>query len=809
VSEARGSPVLGESVEVVGAFARRSAAVLALLAVGAAPAAAQTIRDDFPLPNGLVYALTQSQGTLYVGGTFTRIGPRAAFGAALSPVSGEIVRVPKLDGPVGAAAPDGQGGWFIIGGFNEVDGVPRHGMAHVEADGTVAAWNPERGSNVYALAVGGSSVYVGGIFTSMNGVSRIKAAALDAATGQLMPWDPQIEYITSNSVNTIRVAGDRVYLGGDFRIGGLSRRYVAAVHPATGALFGWNPIVDGPVSAIAVGDSAVYLAGQFTQVDGAPRAGLAAVDIVTGRVTPWNPGANGDVLVLERSGSTLYAGGLFSTVAGASRSCVAAFDLATGALKPWNPNVTPGPVWALVPSGPTIYAGGQFSAVGGHSRDNLAAIDSASGAPTPWDPGAYSTVSTIVADGTTVFAGGSFASIAATRRRNLAAIVIATGAVADWNPGANAIVRALAMGEGPIVFAGGAFDTVGGKRRRQIAAITSGGVVTNWDPSAHGTVFSMAPSGSLLYAGGNFNAIGGQPRSRIAALDVATGLATPWNPGADSTVRAICPHGGTVFAGGSFQSIGGALRSRIAALDPITGVATSWNAPVAGINPDVYALAARGPTLYVGGDFDDIAGVPRSCHAALDTASAAVTPWTTGPSATCYALALAGLQADGAPQLVYAAGRGGMEVLDGATGAHLSWYPAGFGPAYAVVVGRPDLFGGGAFGLVAATELSTPTAVPVFGAEAAAPELTQVGPIPSRGRMGIGFTLPRRCHVRLRVFDVQGRIEAVLVDEVMGPGARQVLWSGLGRRGKSPSGSYFVRLEADGRSQVKRIVLTR
>jgi hypothetical protein len=36
-----------------------------------------------------------------------------------------------------------------------------------------------------------------------------------------------------------------------------------------------------------------------------------------------------------------------------------------------------------------------------------------------------------------------------------------------------------------------------------------------------------------------------------------------------------------------------------------------------------------------------------------------------------------------------------------------------------------------------------------------------------------------------------------------------VLWSGVGKRGKSPSGSYFVRLEADGRSQVKRIVLTR
>jgi hypothetical protein len=801
---------LGELARSVRLFARRSAAALGILLVWAAPAGSQTIREDYPLPNGLVHALAATEGTLYVGGSFTRIGPRSFFGAVLSPATGKLLHVPKLDGSVFAAAPDGRGGWFILGAFNNVDGQPRRGLAHIEPDGTVAAWNPDRGPNPLAIAVGGSSVYVGGHFTVMNGVTRIKAAALDAVTGALLPWDPHIEYVTSNNVEAITVSGGRVYLGGDFYIGGQSRRNVAAVNATTGALFPWNPIVNGPVFAIAVGDSAVYLGGRFTNVDGAPRLNLAAVDIVTGRVTPWNPGAVGDVWTLKRSGSTLYAGGAFTAVAGAPRSHLAAFDLATGSLTAWDPGVAPGLVRTLAVSGPTIYAGGQFNTVGGQSRDNIAAIDSASGAPTAWDPGAHDAVYALVAEGGTVFAGGWFAVIAGEKRHNLAAIDIATGGITDWNPGTNGIVRALVAGEGPIVYAGGAFDSVGGKRRKQIAAIVGAtGVVTNWDPSSYGSVYSLALRGSLLYAGGNFNAIGGQPRSRIAALDLATGLATPWNPGADSTVRAIVPHGGTVFAGGSFHSIGGAIRSRIAALDPVTGAATSWNAPVAGDNPDVYALAARGPTLYVGGDFTAIAGVPRVCHAALDTASAAATPWNSGPSATCYALAPAGLLADGAPEIVYAAGRGGVEVLDGVTGAHKSWYPAGFGPAYAVVVGGPDLFAGGAFGLVAATELSTPTAVPWFAADAAAPGLTQVGPVPSRGRMAIGFVLPRQCHVRLRVFDVRGRIEAVLVDAVLGPGARQVVWSGEGRRGRSPSGSYFVRLEADGRSQVKRIVLTR
>jgi hypothetical protein len=802
---------LGELAKSVRLFARPSVAVLATLLAWTAPAGAQTIREDYPLPNGLVYSLAEAGGTLYVGGSFTRIGPRAPYGVVLSPFTGEIVQLPKLDGSLGPACSDGQGGWYIMGGFQNVNGVPRNGMAHLQADGTVAAWNPQRGPNPLTIALGSSAVYIGGIFTVMNGVTRIKAAAVDPVTAALLPWDPHIDYVSSNDVETIRVAGGRVYLGGDFYIlGGSSRHEVAAVHPVTGALFPWNPIVDGPVFAIAVGDSAVYLGGRFTHVGGSPRTNLAAVDIVTGAVKPWNPGANGDVWTLERSGSTLYAGGLFSTVAGASRSCVAAFDLATGSLTPWNPGVTPGPVWALAPLGPTIYVGGQFSAVGGQARDNIAAIDSASGAPTPWDPGAYATVYNLVADGATVLAGGPFASISATRRHNLAAVDIATRAITDWNPGANGIVRALVTGDGPIVYAGGAFDSVGGERRKQIAAIVgASGVVTDWNPSSYGTVYSLALRGSLLYAGGNFSAIGGQPRSRIAAVDLATGLATPWNPGADNTVRAIVPHGDAVFAGGSFQNIGGASRPYLAALDPATGAATAWSAAVAGIDPDVYALAARGPTLYVGGDFLQIGGAPRVCLAALDTASGAATSWVPGGSTTCYSLALAGVRASGAPEIVYAGRADGVEVLDGESAAHMSWYPAGFGPAYALEIGGPNIFAGGAFGLAAAPDLATSTLAAPPGAGSADHDLIHVGPVPSAGRTAIGFVLARDCHVRLRVFDVQGRVEAELVDAVLGSGILQVVWNGEGPRGKSPAGNYFVRLEADGRSLVKRIVLAR
>jgi len=180
-----------------------------------------------------------------------------------------------------------------------------------------------------------------------------------------------------------------------------------------------------------------------------------------------------------------------------------------------------------------------------------------------------------------------------------------------------------------------------------------------------------------------------------------------------------------------------------------------------------------------------------------------------GSSATCYALALAGLQADGAPQLVYAAGRGGMEVLDGVTGAHVSWYPAGFGPAYAVVVGRPDLFGGGAFGLVARHGAEHADGRSGVRAESRGTELTRsdrsrvVGAWPSASLSRP--RLPRAAPGVRR----PGPHRSRPVDEVLGPERGRCLWERGRQARESPSGSYFVRLEADGRSQVKRIVLTR
>ena len=102
--------ILGDLNKTVRSLARWSAAALGILLAWPVPAGSQTIREDFPLPNGDINALAAAGGALFVGGNFTRIGPRSSFGAVLSRATGEIVHLPKLDGDVFAAAPDGGGG---------------------------------------------------------------------------------------------------------------------------------------------------------------------------------------------------------------------------------------------------------------------------------------------------------------------------------------------------------------------------------------------------------------------------------------------------------------------------------------------------------------------------------------------------------------------------------------------------------------------------------------------------------------------------------------------------------------------------
>ncbi|MRR09161.1 T9SS type A sorting domain-containing protein [bacterium] len=88
--------------------------------------------------------------------------------------------------------------------------------------------------------------------------------------------------------------------------------------------------------------------------------------------------------------------------------------------------------------------------------------------------------------------------------------------------------------------------------------------------------------------------------------------------------------------------------------------------------------------------------------------------------------------------------------------------------------------------------------------------LLPVGPNPSAGTLRLAYDLAAAGRVRLGVYDVAGRLVAKVVDGTMPAGSHAASWNGADRGGRQvASGVYFVRLEAAGASQTRRITVVR
>ncbi len=80
-------------------------------------------------------------------------------------------------------------------------------------------------------------------------------------------------------------------------------------------------------------------------------------------------------------------------------------------------------------------------------------------------------------------------------------------------------------------------------------------------------------------------------------------------------------------------------------------------------------------------------------------------------------------------------------------------------------------------------------------------------PNPFNPSTNISFSIPNQGHVHLTVFNALGQAVRNLVDAPMRAGTHYVYWNGLDN-GSNPvaSGTYFLRLRADGQSQVQKLV---
>ncbi len=359
----------------------------------------------------------------------------------------------------------------------------------------------EASRRVRKIAQLGDRVYIGGNFTEVwsptgDLIPRLHAAAFNADTGAVDPWDPAAD----DEVIAIAAAADgsKVFLGGAFNSVGRSvRRNLAAVDPATGlAIPGWTTETNGRVDAIAVVGSRVYIGGAFTAVRGpfgeVARQYLAALDANTGApIDGWDPNVVNStdpssctgsrvarcltrVFVIAGSTDTrrVYFGGSFTHVDGAARPDLAAVDAATGALvADFNPDQGE-TTYDILPTADVVYV-----AMGGGGGRGVA-FDSIGRSKAPY--------------GWTVRGNGNFQAVV------LMAGILYWGG--HYGPGGG-------TGGGKIAFTDAQGDPFDQQKKLTATDLTGNGL--NWIPQVNSPlgVWTLLASSPYLFVGGDFTQI--------------------------------------------------------------------------------------------------------------------------------------------------------------------------------------------------------------------------------------------------------------------------------------------------------------
>jgi hypothetical protein len=83
----------------------------------------------------------------------------------------------------------------------------------------------------------------------------------------------------------------------------------------------------------------------------------------------------------------------------------------------------------------------------------------------------------------------------------------------------------------------------------------------------------------------------------------------------------------------------------------------------------------------------------------------------------------------------------------------------------------------------------------------------KVGPNPARAGAVIEYVVPADCPVRLKVYDVRGRVVNSLFDGRRAAGHYRVEWAGKSQSGGEVApGIYFVRLETGKQTRSQKLV---
>ena len=465
------------------------------------------------LLNGRVYALAASADgqSVYVGGLFNASGYKylAKFALATGQPDPNF-QVAFGSGGIRALIPDGVGGLYIGGNFQDAGGNSAlDNLARVVDNGNAAAsvdasFMPVVGALVQALALDAGSVYAGGTFTS---------AGSPATT--------------------------RNRLARFARAGGL-------LDPA------WNPDANSSVWSMALTGGNLFVGGVFSTLSGQPRLRLARIDAATGVPSAgWvaEPIKGTVVYALAMTPGNLLAGGIFSSIGPTSRVSVAEFALADAAVQA-QPDaaatVAQGPFAVLAHPDGSLWVGGNFISANGQPRNGLARVAADGSLDATVAPLIDGNVSALVVDSQQrVYALGQFSNVDGQPHWRIARFASDGTLDAAFTAGVSAAGFSAAVTEtamhADILYLTGNFTMVGTSGGSQEAAAhvakldtVTGLFDTAWTPvipvpagKFPTQTLALDPDNDALFIGGGFTSVDGLPRLGVAKLSMATGEVDP------------------------------------------------------------------------------------------------------------------------------------------------------------------------------------------------------------------------------------------------------------------------------------------
>ncbi|VAW84789.1 hypothetical protein MNBD_GAMMA16-1355 [hydrothermal vent metagenome] len=306
---------------------------------------------------------------------------------------------------------------FVGGSFGSVNGDSNiKGIASLNTNNNTrtASWlvNASVNANdiVYDMELNSdrNRLYIGGSFTNIGTQARNNIAALDPNTGTANAFNPDadgtVHSLMLNEDEDESVDETQLYVGGSFlNIGGELQNYAARL--STGSDTNnldsdWAPAINNTVRSIVVSRNRIYIGGDFTRVESTDRRALIALT-VSGNQAGWFANANGEVhtIAFSTNGTNVFVGGEYLSIGGQERNKLARIDSSTGAALSWVPVIDGGNIqtMALNSAETTLYLGGTFTSINTTSQQYIAKLQTATPEPDlySWNPNINGPVDTL------------------------------------------------------------------------------------------------------------------------------------------------------------------------------------------------------------------------------------------------------------------------------------------------------------------------------------------------------------------------------------------------------------------------------